>query len=1532
MRSKLLIGLLLIFEFAKAADYYWVNGQGNWYDFSQHWATSSGGNIYHTSPPGPDDDVYFDANSFSNLHDTLIIDERTVYCRSMNWTGVMHEPVIYSNEIYGMTNLYVYGDFVLAPNVIWKGYSSIYMFGSGNAHVIAQYGVNPLVPPYLFTFYLDRPGCVWSLNSQFSGALVLNAGSLQTNGYSIDGYLDASGHNFPGNIGFVDLDTSSITGYTMLGVTADVDSAVFSGLLSSSAPNHFNVVHVVNGGFTNCTIEELHVVYLGGNSTTINKLFIEPNSLFVGSYDGWGIIDADSLFVHELNLNIDRVSINSITADTVLVGPNVRKLTIQDTLFINEYMAINGACDRMLKFEAEDTTTGPAVCIVPPENYSFERVDFTGIKLVGAASAVAVDCKDNGANTGIVFQPSSSRVVYWVGGSGRWNDNAHWSLASGGAGGACVPLAVDTIVFDANSFSTPSDTVFLDQEIIYAAVISGSQVSTPVVFQSNYYGVQFIVNGSFELDTMVTLFGYFNVQLYSNDPGNNISLQTPLHPGTSYTGSASMIIHGSGIWNLTAPFNVGSLTLEGGTLNTHGFPVYSGMVLPDNDYAKTVQLDTSVIYGTLQISDSTNVNIDADSASMIGELVFSLASLHLHRVNASSIAAYNCQFDSVDVHNFAGNGNITGYCRLGKYQTNSYANYSMISGEHNTFSYLEISSLTSNFIFGLQGPYDSLWTDTLVIDTALSGFQMMSNSYLGVSDFIKLSGSCSNILYFTGEAGTLFQMPPGSHQLTRMVFKDAKFAGTVSATQSIDLGGNSGVAISSNPSRKLYWVNGGGSWNDPQHWSLMSGGAGGECSPTQQDSVILDQLSFSSAGDTLFASQGTALSYMDCRNVVNHPVLKMIGVQRVFGSVHLMADMEYLLAGRIQLEAETGVYELDFAGLDLTDSSQSWISSGLENDKNATWNLLSDFHIGKLRFRNGTLNYNSHNTYTSELYFDSGPDTTTINIGEGSIHSDYLFFGHGWIGSVNQVDADSAHLFCDQFYNSLKPLAINELICTGGVETDSTTFRYLQAGSFQGNNNIVEWGDLKTVHVNDCYFQTVRLISDGGFTASSTHISKLNVDKNLALDGNNFSIDSLIIGSDIRKFSLGTGWGGIGIYKYFSKSNNLKNFTQITSAPGSVANLGLPADTICLENLAIDHVNIGGGGMYYAGNNSYQIGTCTGWIMSGCDLDTSSVWPGDVDDDLQVSLMDLLYLGIAYGDTGSQRPNASLNWIAQPCINWPMVYANGSNVHNADTDGNGVVDDDDTLAITVNYGQVHQRPAPTVPVVVSAGTPAFFVLPQGNLPLSSMVSLPMHIGTSTYPQQDVYGMVVTLHFNPAAIQPGSLYMDALNSWLADTAVQLKMMRCDHAAGIVVFALVRTDHQNVSGWGEVAALHFITSATGGFLDLSIADLKQIDKSEHQILLNVMNSTVHVGIQEEENFGSSFIVYPNPGTGQIFWNEMLTFVKVEVFDVYGKLCYASEGNTLGSHCDLSLLSNGSYLIQGKDAKGHLFRSNFLKISGR
>ncbi len=69
----LILATLLFSTLGFSQDYYWVGDEGNWSDLT-HWATASGGNTFHTELPGPDNDVYFDENSFSMPGKVVTID------------------------------------------------------------------------------------------------------------------------------------------------------------------------------------------------------------------------------------------------------------------------------------------------------------------------------------------------------------------------------------------------------------------------------------------------------------------------------------------------------------------------------------------------------------------------------------------------------------------------------------------------------------------------------------------------------------------------------------------------------------------------------------------------------------------------------------------------------------------------------------------------------------------------------------------------------------------------------------------------------------------------------------------------------------------------------------------------------------------------------------------------------------------------------------------------------------------------------------------------------------------------------------------------------------------------------------------------------------------------------------------------------------------------------------------------------------------------------------------------------------------
>ena len=93
MRGILFFFLAFAFQLSFAADFYWVGGPGNWSDHGNHWATATGGSIYHNQVPSPLDNVIFDGNSFTGSNQQVLADV-DMFCNNMTWHSTISSGAI----------------------------------------------------------------------------------------------------------------------------------------------------------------------------------------------------------------------------------------------------------------------------------------------------------------------------------------------------------------------------------------------------------------------------------------------------------------------------------------------------------------------------------------------------------------------------------------------------------------------------------------------------------------------------------------------------------------------------------------------------------------------------------------------------------------------------------------------------------------------------------------------------------------------------------------------------------------------------------------------------------------------------------------------------------------------------------------------------------------------------------------------------------------------------------------------------------------------------------------------------------------------------------------------------------------------------------------------------------------------------------------------------------------------------------------------------------------------------------------------
>src|SRR5690606_29576651 len=152
----------------------------------------------------------------------------------------------------------------------------------------------------------------------------------------------------------------------------------------------------------------------------------------------------------------------------------------------------------------------------------------------GTGVPVAVTGADAGGNTGFNFTASAGGPRYWVGGSGDWNDAAHWSTTSGGPGGACVPTVSNDVFFDANSFTSGSSEVTISQGHAYCRNMDWTGAAfTPTFTKDAAFNLE--IWGSLVMNPAVTM-----------DAGISID-----GPAVLFTGAANSTItsNGAGLGN-----------------------------------------------------------------------------------------------------------------------------------------------------------------------------------------------------------------------------------------------------------------------------------------------------------------------------------------------------------------------------------------------------------------------------------------------------------------------------------------------------------------------------------------------------------------------------------------------------------------------------------------------------------------------------------------------------------------------------------------------------------------------------------------------------------------------------------------------------------------------------------------------------------------------------------------------------------------------------------------------------------------------
>lgn len=290
------------------------------------------------------------------------------------------------------------------------------------------------------------------------------------------------------------------------------------------------------------------------------------------------------------------------------------------------------------------------------------------------------------------------------------------------------------------------------------------------------------------------------------------------------------------------------------------------------------------------------------------------------------------------------------------------------------------------------------------------------------------------------------ECPNGSLTTEYLALRDTRIVGQgpFIANNSIDLGNNLGWTINELVARDLYWVEGQGTWDDRNHWSLSSGGPGGECPPTLLDNAYFDQNSFTSLNDSVFVNVKYASCHdMDWTGAKMEPVLLVDNLAnpdtnnlRIYGSLTLIREMIQDFRGRLYFESED-------EGETVNTAAHPFYHDIYFRGKGGGW-TLQDTLITQdtIKFYYGTLNTNDKVVMAAK--FDS-KDTTSRMLYLGNSEITLTAFGNDPF-TGNPIDG--------------------WFVQGPGFEMDAGTSTIISTASFQNNGHVTSFNTGKLFYHN----------------------------------------------------------------------------------------------------------------------------------------------------------------------------------------------------------------------------------------------------------------------------------------------------------------------------------------------------------------------------------------------------------------------------------------------------------------------------------
>ncbi len=359
---------------------------------------------------------------------------------------------------------------------------------------------------------------------------------------------------------------------------------------------------------------------------------------------------------------------------------------------------------------------------------------------------------------------------------------------------------------------------------------------------------------------------------------------------------------------------------------------------------------------------------------------------------------------------------------------------------------------------------------------------------------------------------------------------------------------------------------------------------------------------------------------------------------------------------------------------------------------------------------------------------------------------------------------------------------------------------------------------------------------------------------------------------------------------------------------------------------------------------------CISQVDVWVDVIGDCVWPGDTDSSRVVNQFDILNLGLGYGASGPVRPFASIQWGGQPAPDWQQNTPNTNiDYKYSDTDGNGLLDMDDTLAIALNWGQSHfllgESPKEKLLELPPAGRGLMvpFYVATDTFIQGSTVSLPVILGEAGNPAVEVYGLAFSLEYDSSIVEPNQIFLNLQNGWIGQlNQDMIQLQRNYHNPGRLDVGLSRIDGTPVTGFGEIGSLIItieddilllgddVSGRGNGETELrfNISNVRLINAQEEEIEVNPLETIVliqDIGTATSTAWlDGQLRIFPNPVSDRLHLSARdLELKQLQLLDISGRQVLATPASGSAAELPIGHLPEGSYLLKVACEQGLVFR---------